>query len=89
MSLHEIIRNRSVRQGLSIADLSETTGINYSTLSKFFRGTRTLDSDRLNTLLKALDFNLEDNLCSSEEKAKPKYMKNYLAAIEGVLFGRA
>jgi len=67
MTLNKAMKIRSVQLGLTVTQLQKITGIHYSTISKFFRGKRTINSNKVQALLEALDFDIISELNKVED----------------------
>ncbi len=89
MSLSSSVKERALRLGFTARHISLAADIPYSTLNKFLRGERSLDSNKLERVLKVLhfDLNYELNKPAPISNKTPSYINNYLNDIAGIYNG--
>ena len=66
-----LLNDERLRKGITQAELSESTGISQSQISKQMRGTRDINIDELSAIADALDISLVELIRKAEQEINP------------------
>lgn len=66
-----LLNDERLRKGITQAELSESTGISQSQISKQMRGTRDINIDELSAIADALDISLVELIRKAEQETNP------------------